>query len=63
LAKVQSSQGEWEQAIFSYRKAIEINQNYSWSHRNLGDLLAAQGHTDEATVCYRCAIKLKPRIF
>jgi len=46
----------------SYCNAIELNPNYSWSHKNLGDLLAAQGKIDEATVCYRRAIKLKPRI-
>lgn len=44
--------------MLSYRQAIQINPNYSWLHKNLGDLLAAQGQTDEATTCYRRAIKL-----
>ncbi|MDJ1170572.1 tetratricopeptide repeat protein [Roseofilum sp. BLCC_M154] len=63
LARVQLSQGDYEGTMDSYRQAIELNPNYSWLHKNLGDLLAAQGQTDEATLCYRRAIKLQPPIF
>lgn len=63
LAMVQLRQGAYQGAMDSYRQAIEINPNYSWLHKNLGDLLAAQGQTDEATLCYRRAIKLQPPIF
>ncbi|NEQ92596.1 MAG: tetratricopeptide repeat protein, partial [Okeania sp. SIO2G4] len=38
----------WEEAITTYRRAIEINPNYYWSYNSLGDVLEITGKSDQA---------------
>src|SRR6185369_17639372 len=69
LGVVLKKQGQVEQAITYYRKAIELyreaskagNPEPAWekAHRNLGDALVSQGHLDEAIAEYRVALGLK----
>ncbi|TAG88998.1 MAG: tetratricopeptide repeat protein [Oscillatoriales cyanobacterium] len=47
----------------SYRRAIELDPDYSWSHQHLGDALAEVGQIHETSTCYRRALQLQPRIF
>lgn len=54
---------KWDEAIAAYRRAIELNPDYSWSHKHLGDILAERGQLTEASACYRRALQLQPRIF
>ncbi|WP_442921881.1 tetratricopeptide repeat protein [Microcoleus sp. ARI1-A5] len=51
------------QAIASYRRAIELNPDDSRSHKHLGDILAERGQINEASLSYRRALQLLPRIF
>lgn len=53
-------EGKLEDAIAAYRRAIELNPDYSWSHHNLGESLAKVCQFEEATAAFRRAIELKP---
>jgi len=53
-------EGKWEEAIISYRQAIEINPNSAWSHHNLGESLVKKGLLEEAIISYRRAIEIIP---
>lgn len=46
----------------AFRQAVELNPDYSWSYKYLGDALAEQGELIEASSCYRRALELQPRI-
>jgi tetratricopeptide (TPR) repeat protein len=61
LGEALAVQGQPDEAIICYRKAIELNPRWSWPHCNLGDVLAAQGKLDEAIVCYQKSIELDPQ--
>ncbi|MEG4418266.1 tetratricopeptide repeat protein [Microcoleus sp. LAD1_D5] len=52
--------GNVEGAIAAYRRAIELNPDYSWSHHNLGEALAKLGKLEEAIAAFRRSIELKP---
>lgn len=49
-----------EEAIASYRQAIELNPNFYLSHHNLGETLAKLGRWEEAVTSYDRAIELNP---
>ena len=51
-------EGRWEEAIASYRQAIEENPSFYWSYHNLGDALAKLGRWEEAVNAYQSAIEL-----
>ncbi|NEP46075.1 MAG: tetratricopeptide repeat protein, partial [Okeania sp. SIO2H7] len=53
-------QGKLEEAIASYKRAIEINPNSAWSYHNLGETLAKINRLDEAIISYRRAIEINP---
>jgi len=53
-------EGKLEDAIASYRQAIELNPNFYLSHHNLGETLAKLGRWDEAVTSYDRAIQLNP---
>ncbi|XZO03603.1 MAG: tetratricopeptide repeat-containing sulfotransferase family protein [Microcoleus sp.] len=52
--------GRFEDAVIAYKKAVELNPNFSWSYHGLGDVLQKLGHRDEAVAAYRKAIELNP---
>ncbi|MGD8911072.1 MAG: tetratricopeptide repeat protein, partial [Chromatiales bacterium] len=52
--------GMWRQALTLYRKALQLNPDFSRAHTNLGPMLAHFGQSDEAlTHCLR-AVELAP---
>jgi tetratricopeptide (TPR) repeat protein len=56
------SLGKLDQASATYRRAIEIDPNYSMAYFNLGTVLERQGRPDEAIAEYRMAIALDPKL-
>ena len=55
-----SKQGEYENAIRWYRRALDINPNYAAAHANWGTCLFYQGKLDEAKTRLERAIQLDP---
>lgn len=53
-------EGKLDEAIASYRQAIEHNPNFYLSHHNLGETLAKLDRWDEAVTSYDRAIQLNP---
>jgi lipopolysaccharide biosynthesis regulator YciM len=53
--------GHADEAIASFRRALEIDPQYAQAHANLGDALLALGELAEAAASYRRAIELDPR--
>ncbi|GGA56382.1 hypothetical protein CYANOKiyG1_77240 [Okeania sp. KiyG1] len=49
-----------DEAIACYRKAIEINPQFSWAYFYLGEALASQGKADAAVEAYHRAIEINP---
>ena len=53
-------QGKMTEAIDSYRKAVDLNPDFTEAHYNLGVALQETGHGDEAIRYYQKAIELDP---
>ena len=53
-------QGQLEEAITEYRKAIRLDPDYGEAHYQLGVLLEKRGEVAEAEKEFRVAIRLKP---
>jgi serine/threonine-protein kinase len=54
--------GQVDEAIASYKKAIELDPKYTWAHNMLGyQLWWGKGQADEAIACFRKAIDLDPK--
>ena len=49
-----------EEAVASYRRALELKPDFVEAHSNLGNALREQGRLDDAVACYRRALELKP---
>jgi predicted O-linked N-acetylglucosamine transferase (SPINDLY family) len=47
-------------AIYYYKKAININPNYADAHNNLGNALKDSGKFEKAISCYEKAININP---
>lgn len=60
LGIVLSEQGEAEQAIGHYRRAVDLRPDYAEAHYNLGRLLVEQGQVDEAIAHYEKAAAINP---
>jgi tetratricopeptide (TPR) repeat protein len=56
------SLGKLVQASATYRRAIEVDPNYSMAYFNLGTVLERQGKPDEAIAEYRKAVALDPTL-
>ena len=56
-------EGKLDEAIASYRHALEQNPNFYLSHYNLGEVLAKKGKLDEAIISYHRASEIKPQFF
>jgi tetratricopeptide (TPR) repeat protein len=56
-------EGKLDEAIASYRRAIEQNPNFYLSHYNLGEVLAKKGKLDEAITSYHRASELNSQFF
>ena len=49
-----------DDAVASYRRALEINPDYAEAHSNLGVAQHALGQTDDAVTSYRRALEIMP---
>jgi len=54
------AQGELDQAVASYRKAISLKGDLVEAHSNLGAALRQQGKFEEAAASYRKALSIRP---
>jgi tetratricopeptide (TPR) repeat protein len=57
---VLSNQGKLDEAIASYRQALQIDPNLAAAHYNLGSALSNQGKLDEALAELEIAVRLDP---
>ena len=55
-------EGNLETALANYRKAIDLNPKFAWSHLGLGKTLHRQEKVEEAIASYQKAISLNPNI-
>jgi tetratricopeptide (TPR) repeat protein len=55
-----AQEGMRDQAIVSFRRALQIEPDMARAHHNLGIALQENGHLDEAVASYRRALELKP---
>jgi Flp pilus assembly protein TadD len=55
-----AAEGQFDEAIENFRKAIQINPNNPEAQNNLGHALAAKGRFDEAIENFRQAIQIDP---
>jgi tetratricopeptide (TPR) repeat protein len=60
LGNALSEKKQWDDAIFEYRKAIELGLKFAVVHYNLGIALRAKNQLDDAAAAYREAIKIDP---
>jgi tetratricopeptide (TPR) repeat protein len=54
--------GQMNEAIEHYKKALQIQPEYADAYANLGATLSNQGKFDEAVVCYNRALSIKPNL-
>jgi Flp pilus assembly protein TadD/4-amino-4-deoxy-L-arabinose transferase-like glycosyltransferase len=60
IGLARASQGRLEEAVESYRRAIEISPNYARAHNNMGLALEQLGRDDEALEAYMSAVEHDP---
>ena len=60
LGNALSDQGLHDEAIDSYRNALQINPDFAEVHSNLGNSLCEFGRYEEAAASYTRALELKP---
>ncbi|MEG4035570.1 tetratricopeptide repeat protein [Microcoleus sp. S36b_A4] len=52
--------GRFDESVAAYKKAIELNPNFSWSYHSLGDVLLKLEKWEEAVAAYKKAVELNP---
>ncbi len=52
--------GQLDDAVAAYRKAVELQSDFSWSHHSLGDVLLKLERWDDAVAAYTKAVELNP---
>jgi Flp pilus assembly protein TadD len=60
LGYVIGRQGRTDDAVAEYRKAIEVDPQYTPAYNNLAQALAGQGKLEEAAQYYRLSLAEKP---
>ncbi|MEG4455094.1 tetratricopeptide repeat protein [Microcoleus sp. N9_A1] len=63
LGKALAKKGECDKAIYSYRKALEIDSHSAEIYQSLGDALVKNCELDEAVIVYKKAIELQPSLW
>ncbi|NES89355.1 tetratricopeptide repeat protein [Okeania hirsuta] len=53
-------QREFNSALTTYQKVIEINPKHSWSYYKLGNIFREQNKDDQAVTAYRKTIEINP---
>jgi tetratricopeptide (TPR) repeat protein len=61
LALKVGAEGEFDEIIAEYQRAIEIDSTYSWAHNNLGMILRDQGKLDDAIAEFGAAKLAAPK--
>jgi tetratricopeptide (TPR) repeat protein len=54
-------EGQYDQAILDYNKALEINPRYAEAYNNRGVIYRKKGQFDRALLDYNRALKINPR--
>ena len=54
------AQEQYDIAITSYQKAIELNPEFAEAHNNLGNILKTRGHLKDALKSYQAALSINP---
>ncbi|MBE9039612.1 tetratricopeptide repeat protein [Oscillatoriales cyanobacterium LEGE 11467] len=62
LGVVLFNREDFSQAKESFQKAISIDSSFSWSHKKLGDILVFENNVREASIYYRQAVRLQPKL-
>ena len=62
LAKIYEREGKIDQAIWEYRRALDIDRDYVDAHNSLGVLYLHQGKVDLAIDKFTEATRLNPRV-
>lgn len=60
LGRTLQELGSLDEAVASYRRALQINPDFADAHFNLGCTLNGLGRLDEAEASYRWALQIKP---
>ena len=60
LANSLQESGQFDNAVAAYKKAIELNPDFSWSYHSLGDVLLKLEKWEEAVAAYKKAVELNP---
>jgi tetratricopeptide (TPR) repeat protein len=60
LGESYGQKGDYDQAIATYKKAIEINPEYDQVYYNMGIAYDEKGDFDQAIAAYKNAIKINP---
>lgn len=60
LGNVLAKEGRIDEAVESFRRALNMDPNYAVPHYNWGNLLARQGKLEEAADHYRKALETEP---
>jgi hypothetical protein len=60
LAGVLTRQEKYDEAIASFRRALEFDPDNALTHYSLGVVLGGQNKLDEAAGCFRRALELEP---
>jgi GT2 family glycosyltransferase/Flp pilus assembly protein TadD len=63
LGKAFAKKGEWEQAISSYRQALDIDSHSAEIYQSLGEALVKTGDLDEAVTAYQKAVEIQPDLW
>lgn len=53
-------QGQLNEAISCYQKALQLRPDYVAAYLNLGNVLRDQGELNEAILCYQTVLRLRP---
>jgi Tfp pilus assembly protein PilF len=61
LGRVFAVEGNYDEAITQFRRALEFEPNSALIHTNLGMALSRQGRADEAREHFRRALEIDPR--
>ena len=60
LSNLQYEEGNIDEAIAGYRRAIELKADFAQAHSNLGNALRVGGRVDEAIAACRRAVMIRP---
>lgn len=59
-AKQLENDGEYEESRNLYEQILEVNPRFIYAWSSLGNVLTATGSLDDALLCYRKSLSLKP---